>query len=225
MTLRFLLNDAECVTDAGPLTPALDFLRDHAGLTAAKAGCREGGCGACSVLLGEVRGGQALRYRVVNSCLLPMAALAGRHLVTVEGLSETVNEGLNPVQQALVDQGAIQCGFCTPGLVIALTGYLLDGDLRQEDAALEALDGNLCRCTGYAGIRRAATAITECYRDALPSPEPEPIVRALTDAGATRILYPRPMPGVTVTPLKTAEDRKTAEQELEQRAQQEDFHG
>ena len=125
----------------------LDWLRER-GLTAAKPGCRGGDCGACQVLLGEIpHDGFQPRYRSVNSCLLTTGLVSDCHLITVEGLNASE---LTPVQQALADAGGIQCGYCTPGLVIALTGALLDGD----DPA-EAAGGNLCRCTGYAGIRRA----------------------------------------------------------------------
>ena len=125
----------------------LGWLR-HRGLTAAKPGCLGGDCGACQVLLGERDDGAAEpRYRSVNSCLLSTRMVADCHVVTVEGLN---GPQLTPVQQALVTSGAVQCGYCTPGLVIALTGALLNGD-----ALLGAVAGNLCRCTGYAGIRRA----------------------------------------------------------------------
>lgn len=125
----------------------LGWLRAQ-GLTAAKPGCLGGDCGACQVLLGESdEPGAEPRYRSVNSCLLTTGWVADCHLITVEGLD---GELLTPVQQALVETGGVQCGYCTPGLVVALTGALLGGH-----APADALAGNLCRCTGYAGIRRA----------------------------------------------------------------------
>jgi xanthine dehydrogenase small subunit len=132
---------------------ALGWLRRVRGLTGTKEGCGEGECGACTVLLGEAIPGGAMTYRAVAACLLPTAELAGRHLVTVEGLNPP--DGLTPVQQALVDAGAPQCGFCFPGIVLALTGFLLTSDDLTAAAAAVALDGNICRCTGYAAIGRA----------------------------------------------------------------------
>ncbi len=131
----------------------LGWLRRVRGLTGTKEGCGEGECGACTVLLGEAGADGAVSYRAVASCLLPVAELPGRHLVTVEGLSPPA--GLTPVQQALVDAGAPQCGFCFPGIVMALTGFLLASRDLSAQAAAVALDGNICRCTGYAAIRRA----------------------------------------------------------------------
>ena len=129
----------------------LGWLRDQ-GLTAAKPGCLGGDCGACQVLLGEIGDRDTEPcYRSVNSCLLTTGWVADCHLITVEGLDGDL---LTPVQQALVEAGAVQCGYCTPGLVVALTGALLGGD-----APADALAGNLCRCTGYAGIHRACVRL------------------------------------------------------------------
>ena len=132
---------------------ALNWLRTRRGLTGTKDGCGEGECGACTVLLGQLDGGGRLNYRAVASCLLPVAELPGRHLVTVEGLNREV--GLNPIQQSLVDAGAPQCGFCFPGIVLSLTGFFLASKNLSQGDAMTALDGNICRCTGYASIRRA----------------------------------------------------------------------
>lgn len=131
--------------------PLLDVIRHRFRLTGCKEACREGDCGACLVLLGKLEQ-ERLVYRPAVSCLLPLAAVAGRHVVTIEGLN---GEQLNPIQQALVDAGAIQCGFCTPGIVLALTAFFLNGEGSDFDAAVDAVAGNLCRCTGYGGIKRA----------------------------------------------------------------------
>jgi xanthine dehydrogenase small subunit len=136
---------------------ALHWLRATRRLTGVKEGCGEGECGACTVLLGERDAAGVVRYRAVASCLLPVAELAGRHVVTVEGLNPP--DGLTPVQQALVDAGAPQCGFCFPGIVMSLTGFLLTADDITPHEAAVALDGNICRCTGYASIRRATEAL------------------------------------------------------------------
>jgi xanthine dehydrogenase small subunit len=151
----FLLNDREQGISWNPGAVLLDVLRDGLGLTGTKDGCREGDCGACMVLLGTP-GAEGIVYRTVNSCLIPVGELAGRHVVTIEGLKQ---RKLSPVQQALVHEGAIQCGFCTPGLVIALTGFLLSGIPLSEAEGIAALGGNICRCTGYVSIRRAITRL------------------------------------------------------------------
>lgn len=148
---RFLLNQRLVEEQLPAGTVMLDVIRRRRGLTGTKDVCREGDCGACQVLLGKRQAG-GLRYQAVNACLLPLGAVDGGHVVTVEGLN---GERLNPIQQALVDNGAIQCGFCTPGLVMALTGFFLNSPASDEHAAVDAVAGNLCRCTGYAGIRRA----------------------------------------------------------------------
>ena len=148
-----LLNDRRVDLTADDRGLVLGWLRSRRGLTGTKEGCAEGECGACTVLVGERDEGGRLAYRAVASCLLPVGELPGRHLVTVEGLNPPV--GLNPVQQALVDAGAPQCGFCFPGIVVSLIGFFLtSAALSAADAAV-ALDGNICRCTGYASIRRA----------------------------------------------------------------------
>ena len=134
-------------------TNLLDWLRDR-GLVATKPGCRTGDCGACQVLVGDAPAGEAVGYRVLNSCLLSTGLVADCHVVTLEGLAADAN----PVQRALVEGRAIQCGYCTPGLVVALTGGLLAGV-----PPLAAVEGNLCRCTGYADIRRAADTIEQIF--------------------------------------------------------------
>lgn len=161
--IQFILNDSLVETGDPPGAVALDNLRERAVLKGTKESCREGDCGACMVLLGELRGGP-VRYRAVNSCLLPLGDVAGRHLVTIEGLN---NEGLSPVQQALVDEGAIQCGFCTPGFVVSLTGFLLNSEGFEAGDALEAIGGNICRCTGHIPFRRVAQVLSERFKNAV----------------------------------------------------------
>jgi len=158
----FLLNDSAIGTDWPAGAALLDFLRDKQRLAAAKPGCREGDCGACQVLLGAWDG-EGVRYRTVNSCLLPLAEAEGRHVVSLEGLNLP---GLSSVQQALLEEGGVQCGYCTAGLVVALTGYLLAAQGLAFADAQDAVVGNLCRCTGYAGIRRALAKL--CASLALP---------------------------------------------------------
>lgn len=155
--IQFLLNRDRIATHARPGTVLLDLLRRDHHLTGTKQGCREGDCGACSVLVGR-RTPDGVWYRCMAACLLPVGDLHGRHVLTIEGLN---GEGLFPVQQAIVDAGATQCGFCTPGMVVALTGFLLDSPSLALDEALAAVDGNLCRCTGYAAIRRATQRLVD----------------------------------------------------------------
>ena len=166
--LRFALNDGLVETATHPGLPALDFLREDAGLKGVKYACREGDCGSCVVLLGQL-GGDTIQYRVVTSCLLPVGALHGHHVVTIEGLNR---HALGPIQNAFADEGASQCGFCTPGFVVAFTGHLLEATRWDEDGAIEAIAGNICRCTGYASIRRSlATVLAQLRSNVDPNEE------------------------------------------------------
>jgi xanthine dehydrogenase small subunit len=166
-TVHFLLNEEAAQATLPSGMAVLDLLRRERRLTGTREGCREGDCGACLVLLGEIRGGE-LRYRAVNSCLLPLGELEGRHLVTIEGLNPPPGDGpaptLNPIQQSFVSEGATQCGFCTPGFIVALTGYFLGNPDPDPESALDAVAGNLCRCTGYASIRRAIARLLQQHR-------------------------------------------------------------
>jgi len=155
--MRFILNDDLVETDAPPGMAVVDWVRDDAGLKGTKHACREGDCGSCLVLVGSATEGRVV-YRALTSCLLPLGEVEGRHLVTIEGLNASA---LVPTQRVMVDHGASQCGFCTPGIVVALTGYLLNATSLQRSSALVALAGNLCRCTGYASIRRAVADLIE----------------------------------------------------------------
>ncbi|NOQ62885.1 MAG: 2Fe-2S iron-sulfur cluster binding domain-containing protein [Methyloprofundus sp.] len=155
--IEFLLNHRAITEDLNSGKVLLDYLREEQGLTGTKYACREGDCGACMVLSGQLLKGK-IHYQLVNSCLLPLALIQGRHIVSIEGLN---SDQLNLVQQALVEQGAIQCGFCTPGFVIAVTAFLLNSTDLSNAAAIEAVAGNLCRCTGYMGIKRALQSLTK----------------------------------------------------------------
>lgn len=133
----------------------LDFIRKKRHLTGMKLVCKEGECGACTVLVGNQQNGK-MTYQSMTSCIMPLANAQGKHIVTIEGLNM---ESLTPVQQAMVDTNGTQCGFCTPGFVVSLTGALLSGQAISENYILENIDGNICRCTGYKSIERAAKAI------------------------------------------------------------------
>lgn len=140
----------------------MDFIRYHQHLTGTKIGCREGDCGACTVLVGEVKNGE-LKYESMTSCLVPVGNVDGKHVVTIEGINFPGK--LNPVQQAMADCGATQCGFCTPGFIMSLTGFCLDNKEANHENAIAAIDGNICRCTGYKSIERAAVAVTEIMKE------------------------------------------------------------
>jgi xanthine dehydrogenase small subunit len=149
--ISFLLNEREVRTGLPAGTVLLDFIRRDQRLTGTRQGCREGDCGACTVLLGTPAAGRVV-YKTVVSCLLPLAEAQGCHVVTVEGLN---GRDLTPVQQAIVSEGGSQCGFCTPGIVVSLTGFLLHDPDLQADDAVTAMEGNICRCTGYTSLKRA----------------------------------------------------------------------
>ncbi|MEO0762273.1 MAG: 2Fe-2S iron-sulfur cluster-binding protein, partial [Pseudomonadota bacterium] len=151
--IRFLLNDREVrLAEVGPHDTLLDWLRLEARLTGTKEGCAEGDCGACTVLVGRLAP-EGLAYEAINACIRLMPSLDGCHVVTVEHLGRA---GLNPVQAAMVETHGSQCGFCTPGIVMALQELWLRDPAPEPEAIETALQGNLCRCTGYAPIIRAA---------------------------------------------------------------------
>jgi len=123
----------------------LSFLRDHLGLTGTKGACLEGECGSCTVLLDE---------QPVCSCLVLAAQVQGRRITTVEGLAD--GSRLSAVQHAFIESGAAQCGYCTPGLILSAAAMLAEQALPDDEQVRVALEGNLCRCTGYASVMEAA---------------------------------------------------------------------
>lgn len=155
--IQFILNNDEISADQPPGTTVLDFVRYHKDLKGTKIGCREGDCGACTVLVGELKDG-GVSYRTMTSCLMPLANASGKHIVTIEGINPQ-NGSLTPVQQAMVDHNGTQCGFCTVGFVMSLTGFCLDDTAKMPQLAVSAIDGNICRCTGYKSIERAAADV------------------------------------------------------------------
>jgi len=185
-TTRFLLNAEEAICETWSASPLLDWLRDERWLRGTKEGCREGDCGACAVLVGEyTHGGEYAdsaasqpRYRAHPSCLMSIGELEGRHLVTIEGLAAGADAlglegGLTPVMRALLEENGSQCGFCSPGFVVSLTAWLLEGEeggVLTEEGALRAIEGNLCRCTGYASLRRAASLLLSRFSDLPQNP-------------------------------------------------------
>ena len=199
--IRFILNNQEIsLTDVKPDTTLLDWLRLDRRLRGSKEGCAEGDCGACTVLIGRLLGDEII-YDSVTACIRFVGSLHGSHVVTVEHLRG--KDGvLHPVQQAMVDHHGSQCGFCTPGFVMSLYGLWMRDPEPSQTAIEKALQGNLCRCTGYAPIIRAAKAIST-----YGAPQGDPLwaerialkgkIKAITDGkrveigeGAERIVVP-----------------------------------
>ncbi len=144
MNLEFILNDQPVSVECSGSETLLSVLREHFGLLGVKEGCGVGECGACTVLLDE---------RAINACLMAVGKVRGRRVLTIEGLAK---EGkLHPIQEAFVDLAAIQCGFCTPGMVMAAYALLKENPAPTRQEVIEGLAGNLCRCTGYHDIIRA----------------------------------------------------------------------
>ncbi len=152
--ISFICNNKEVTESCTGGLPVLDWIRSQTGLKGTKEGCREGDCGACTVIVGRP-GDSGIEYSAVCSCLLPMGDIHGCHLVTIEGLTTGNSEDLTPFQQSFYDEAASQCGFCTPGMIMSLTGFLLGSHKLTTSAAIESLDGNICRCTGYISVKRA----------------------------------------------------------------------
>ena len=156
--ISFICNKEVVNSTVHPGLPLLDFLRNSLLLTGVKEGCREGDCGACTVLIGEFYG-EKLNYQSINSCLSPVGDVVAKHVVTIEGLNR--DSGLSIVQNAFVEEGASQCGFCTPGFIVSLTGYFLTNQNFDLDNAVNSMDGNICRCTGHSSIIRAGRKSAE----------------------------------------------------------------
>jgi aerobic carbon-monoxide dehydrogenase small subunit len=145
--MNLTVNGATHEIESGLLTPLLDVLREELGITGPKAGCHQGGCGACTVLVdGEPR----------RSCLTPVAHVEGSEVTTVEGIGTP--DDLSPIQRAFVHYYAAQCGFCTSGMLLAAQAYLAGGGSDDTEAIQHALAGHACRCTGYAKIVEAVAA-------------------------------------------------------------------
>ena len=166
--VTFVLNTDLVTLDVPTGRPLLDAIRIDADLKGTKHSCREGDCGSCVVLVGEPDDG-TVRYRAMNSCLMPVAAAAGCHVITIEGLDPGA---IGPLQQPFVDEGASQCGFCTPGFLISLVGHLLNCPTWEVIPAFNSLAGNICRCTGYASIQRATSEILAELTDRVSVDEP-----------------------------------------------------
>jgi aerobic carbon-monoxide dehydrogenase small subunit len=145
--INLKVNDREYVLDVSPRERLIDLIRDRLHLTGTKEGCGEGECGACTVLMDGL---------AVNACMVLAFQARGRSVLTIEGLSR--NGELDPLQRAFIECGAIQCGYCTPGMIMAAKALLIRNPHPNESEIREGIAGNLCRCTGYINIVRAIEA-------------------------------------------------------------------
>jgi aerobic-type carbon monoxide dehydrogenase small subunit (CoxS/CutS family) len=148
--LELTVNGRPVACEIAPQTLLLDFVRDELGLTGAKRSCEVQVCGACTLLVD----GQA-----VSACCYLAADAAGRDVVTIEGLRDQPE--FERLERAFLEHAALQCGFCTPGMLLTVSALLADGDLTSEEAIKRSLAGNLCRCTGYRGIVEAVADLAE----------------------------------------------------------------
>lgn len=155
--IEFILNNKLITATVNPNSVLLDFLRKDKKLTGTKEVCKEGDCGACAVLLGSLKDGK-VEYKSINSCLYPIQKIQGKHVVTIEGINSS---SLNNIQSAFVNEGASQCGFCTPGFIISFTAYLINTRNFNLNDAVNSVAGNICRCTGYHSIMRSIKSVGE----------------------------------------------------------------
>lgn len=159
MKVEFNLNGQDITVDVMPGRILADMLREDLGLTGTKIGCEVGECGACTVIIDG---------RTANSCLIPAAAIQGKSIVTIEGVSP---EGgpLHPIQEAFIEAGAVQCGYCIPGMVLSAKALLDRNSKPTEDEIAIAMSGNLCRCTGYhkilEGVKLASEKLSSASRE------------------------------------------------------------
>ncbi len=150
MEVTLTVNDEERVADVGPTTTLTELLREHLDLTGTKVGCGRGECGACTVILDG---------SPVNSCLVFAVQCEGRRVLTIEGLD--ANGEHDRIQSAFIESGAVQCGFCTPGMIMSAYALLSSNPRPTRREIEEAISGNLCRCTGYVKIVDAVQAASE----------------------------------------------------------------
>ena len=161
--IRFLLGDNEiALEEINPNISLLEYLREKIFLTGTKEGCASGDCGACTVVTSKLDvDNTSLQYESINACIVPLGSLHGRQIITVEHLQH--HESLHNCQRAMAVNHGSQCGFCTPGFVMSLFSYLKNNEIPEREKILEALGGNLCRCTGYKSIIAAAFSMYEDY--------------------------------------------------------------
>jgi aerobic-type carbon monoxide dehydrogenase small subunit (CoxS/CutS family) len=140
-TISFIINGEACIIDVEPNRTLLKMIREDLNLTGTKEGCGAGECGSCTVIVDK---------RAVNSCMMLAVEADGKEILTVEGLAK--NGELDKLQEAFIDNAALQCGYCTPGMLMSAKALLMRNPHPVDDAIKEAISGNLCRCTGYKSI-------------------------------------------------------------------------
>lgn len=149
MLISFELNNKKYTKDVSPSKRLIDFLRDDMELTGTKEGCSEGECGSCTVIIDR---------RAIHACMVLTGQINGKSILTVEGLADA-NGNLNPLQKAFIKHGAIQCGYCTPGMLMSSTALLYENPQPTESEIRTALAGNLCRCGDYSAIVNAVEEV------------------------------------------------------------------
>ena len=153
-TITLIVNGKERSVATDPQRSLLDVLREDLHITGPKYGCGEAQCGACTVLMDG---------RPIRSCVLPVSLADKKKITTIEGLAD--GDRLHPVQKAFLDEGAVQCGYCTPGMILTAVALLKENPRPTDEQIVEAMNGNICRCNGYTkifnAVRRAAKQITE----------------------------------------------------------------
>jgi len=155
--ISFYLNGELIERQLDPESRVLDLLRDLLWLTGTKEGCGDGDCGACTITLGYPINNK-IKYEAVNSCLMPVGKLQGTSIITIEGIDKENND-LNIIQEAMIEQHGLQCGFCSPGVSMNMFSLLANHEIPSYNDMIIALNGNICRCTGYEGIRNAAKQV------------------------------------------------------------------
>lgn len=163
--IEFFLNGQPRQATLPPGITTLKYLHDILHLYGSKCSCNEGDCGACTVVIASAREG-AIVYEAVNSCLYPAARLHGKHLITIEGLGSP--DQLHPIQQAMLDFHATQCGYCSPGFVMSAFAMFASNPAPDREEIMAALEGNLCRCTGYDSIYKSMLALAESKPPVVP---------------------------------------------------------
>ena len=152
-SISFILNNKKVTVECNPLKTLLKVLREDLNHTEVKNGCEQGECGACTVIIDN---------EATNSCLVAIGQVEGKNVITIKGLNK--EKELHPIQKAFIEEGAVQCGFCTPGLIL-VTKTLLDKNPSPSDEEIKlAISGNLCRCTGYIKIFNAIKKVSKKFR-------------------------------------------------------------
>lgn len=150
LSIKFVLNSQKVSVKVESDMRLVDFLRDEMGLTGTKIGCGEGDCGACTVIIDG---------QTANSCLVLAPQIDGKEVTTIEGLGSY--EDLHPLQEAFIEEGAVQCGFCTPGMLLSAKALLDVNPNPKRDEIIRSISGNLCRCTGYTKIAKAIEKVVK----------------------------------------------------------------